>query len=62
MALITGASRGIGRESALRLGEAGALVAVNDNSSGAQAADGVREMRALAVQADVSDPAAWNRW
>jgi NAD(P)-dependent dehydrogenase (short-subunit alcohol dehydrogenase family) len=58
-ALITGASRGIGREVALRMGEAGALVAVNYHRSAAEAEDVVRAIgseRAFAVQADVSDP------
>lgn len=60
VALVTGASRGIGRETALRMGEAGAQVAVNYNSSRGHADEVVRaigEERAIAVQADVSDPA-----
>lgn len=60
VALITGASRGIGREVALRMGLAGARVAVNYNRSTAQAAEVVGEIgedRALAVQADVADAA-----
>jgi 3-oxoacyl-[acyl-carrier protein] reductase len=60
VALVTGASRGIGRETALRMGEAGAQVAVNYNSSRAHADEVVRAIgddRAMAVQADVSDPA-----
>ncbi|HEX6087626.1 MAG TPA: SDR family NAD(P)-dependent oxidoreductase [Thermoanaerobaculia bacterium] len=58
-ALITGASRGIGREVALRMGEAGALVAVNYHNSATQADEVVAEIgaaRAFAVRADVSDP------
>jgi NAD(P)-dependent dehydrogenase (short-subunit alcohol dehydrogenase family) len=58
--LITGASRGIGREAALRMGEAGAHVAVNYARSGEQAQEVVAHIgaeRAFAVQADVSDPA-----
>lgn len=60
-ALITGASRGIGRGIALRLAERGAAVAVNyhQNESAAQAV--VSEIqaaggKAIALQADVSDP------
>jgi NAD(P)-dependent dehydrogenase (short-subunit alcohol dehydrogenase family) len=59
-ALITGASRGIGRECALLFGAKGAHVAVNYTSSAAAAADVVTEIgaeRAFAVQADVGDPA-----
>jgi 3-oxoacyl-[acyl-carrier protein] reductase len=58
--LITGASRGIGRETALRCGEAGARVAVNFARSGEQAREVVAAIgddRAFAVQADVSDAA-----
>jgi 3-oxoacyl-[acyl-carrier protein] reductase len=62
--LITGASRGIGRETAIRFGLAGAQVAVNYNSSAAEAEQVVAEIgsaRAVAVQADVSDPAQVER-
>ena len=58
VALITGASRGIGRETAIRMGEAGALVAVNYNASRAQADEVVQTIgsdRAAAMQADVAD-------
>ena len=58
--LITGASRGIGREAAIRFGLAGASVAVNYSQSAAQADEVVAEIgsdRAVAVQADVSNPA-----
>lgn len=56
--LVTGASRGIGRESAVRLAQAGARVAVNYCRSEAAAAEVVREIgeRAFAVRADVADP------
>src|ERR1051325_1257067 len=62
--LITGASRGIGRETAIRFGLAGARVAVNYARSEAGARDVVREIgeeRAFAVQADLADPAAVER-
>lgn len=61
VALVTGASRGIGRAIALRLGEAGADVAVNFVRSRREAEGVVRDLRALgrravAVKADVSRP------
>jgi NAD(P)-dependent dehydrogenase (short-subunit alcohol dehydrogenase family) len=58
VALITGASRGIGREVALRMGEAGARVAVNYNRSESEANEVVAALGndAMSVQADVSDP------
>lgn len=60
-ALVTGASRGIGRAVALRLAEAGAQVAVNYLSNAAGAQQVCAEIQqgggeARAVQADVSDP------
>lgn len=59
VALITGASRGIGCETAIRMAEAGALVGVNYHRSAAEAeelAEHIGADRALAIRADVSDP------
>ncbi len=59
IALITGASRGIGRESALRMALAGAKVAVNYHRSEKEAQSLVREIgeqNAMAVRADVRNP------
>jgi NAD(P)-dependent dehydrogenase (short-subunit alcohol dehydrogenase family) len=60
-ALVTGASRGIGRGIALRLAERGAAVAVNYRQNEAAAADTVARIKArggeaFPVQADVSRP------
>ena len=50
-ALVTGASKGIGKASALRLGEQGVNVAVNYNSSQAEAEDTVEQLAAMGVEA-----------
>jgi 3-oxoacyl-[acyl-carrier protein] reductase len=62
-ALVTGASRGIGRACALSLAEAGADLIINFHRSAADAeslADTIRAMgrRALVIMADVSQPEA----
>lgn len=63
VALVTGASRGIGAAIARRLAACGATVAVNYAGSTAAAEEVVSTIvahggRAVAMQADVSDPAA----
>lgn len=63
VALVTGASRGIGRAIALELARSGHAVAVNYARSAEAAREVVSEIRdsggqALPVQADVSDPGA----
>lgn len=59
-AIVTGASRGVGRATALRLSEGGANVVVNFLSNEVEALETVRicqnkGVEAVAVQADVSD-------
>jgi 3-oxoacyl-[acyl-carrier protein] reductase len=66
VALVTGASRGIGRAIALALGEAGADVAVNyrmRETEAGETAFGIIELgrRAITVQADVSKSAEVDR-
>ncbi len=63
IALVTGASRGIGRETALRLSGCGATVVVHYNASEAAALEVVERIGAqggvaFALQADLADPAA----
>jgi NAD(P)-dependent dehydrogenase (short-subunit alcohol dehydrogenase family) len=61
-ALVTGASRGLGRAIALRLARAGAAIGVNYTARGDLADAVVNEIRAaggraIAVRADIGDPA-----
>jgi 3-oxoacyl-[acyl-carrier protein] reductase len=56
-ALVTGASRGIGRAIAVELARAGAHVVVGYRSGGDDAETLARELEGTAVRADVSDPA-----
>jgi 3-oxoacyl-[acyl-carrier protein] reductase len=61
VALITGASRGIGAETALRFGLAGARVAVNYNRGRSEAEElalTIGAERGVAIGADMADPVA----
>jgi len=65
-ALVTGASRGIGRAMALALAREGADIAVNCSSSVIEAKKVVREInklgrKAIVIKADVSDKASVNQ-
>jgi NAD(P)-dependent dehydrogenase (short-subunit alcohol dehydrogenase family) len=67
VAIVTGASRGIGRETALRLGAEGAAVVVHYRTQREGADEVVRAIeagggRAFALQANFSDPAAPRRF
>ncbi len=58
--LITGASRGIGRETALHFAQAGALLALNYRQSAQETASLVAQIgeeRSFAIRADLADPA-----
>jgi len=57
--LITGASRGIGRETALQMAEAGALLGLNYNRGATEIRSLVAEVgdeRCIAIRADIGDP------
>jgi len=63
VALVTGGSRGIGRDIAIALAAAGAKVTVNYRASASRASEIVQQITAaggtaVALQADVSDPDA----
>ena len=57
VAIVTGASRGIGRASAERLGQAGAKVVINYNRNAEPAQALAQDIGGVAVQADVSTDA-----
>ncbi len=58
VALVTGASRGIGRSIALELGRAGAEVVLSYRTGRDEAENVAAEIGGRAVEADVSDPAS----
>jgi 3-oxoacyl-[acyl-carrier protein] reductase len=67
VALVTGASKGIGAGIALRLASEGAAVAVNYNSSKAEADRVVAKIkegggRAIAIRANVAKPDEARHW
>jgi len=55
VALVTGASRGIGRTTAVRMAEAGARIAVNYQRSEAEANEVARETGGFAIRANIGD-------
>jgi len=59
VAIVTGSARGIGREIALRLAEAGANIVISDIAGAESAAEEIKKMgrQSLAVNADVSSTA-----
>ena len=59
VAIVTGSARGIGREIALRLAEAGANIVISDIAGAESAAEEIKKMgrQSLAVHADVSSAA-----
>jgi len=59
VAIVTGSARGIGREIALRLAEAGANIVISDIAGAESAAEEIKKMgrQSLAVNADVSSAA-----